>query len=334
MIRMSGWWTLLGAADCVLQLAGCAAPARPGDPLERSGDEIAVCGQLFHTGARVVLWNDPGGYDAYRLEPRFAERPGAAAHAVAAPRARYDSLRRNIPGEALRRIVEDGMSVGELRELIDLFVIHYDACGTARRCFAVLHDQRGLSVHFLIDLDGTIYQTLDLKERAWHATRANDRSVGVELAHIGAYEDPRDPRLLEWYLEGPHGTRLVLPGTLAEEGIRTPGFVPRPARDERVAGAIQGRALHQYDFTDEQYEALARLTAALVRIFPKLPLQLPADAAGRPLPRALGDEEFRAHSGLLGHYHVSAEKVDPGPAFDWRRLLDRARELGPGPLRR
>ena len=44
----------------------------PGTPLPRAGDEIMVAGQLFHTGAPVVLWTDPGGYDAYRTERRFA----------------------------------------------------------------------------------------------------------------------------------------------------------------------------------------------------------------------------------------------------------------------
>src|SRR5690349_24306368 len=43
-----------------------------GRPLARNGDEIMVAGQLFHTGAPVVLWTDPGGYDAYRTERRFA----------------------------------------------------------------------------------------------------------------------------------------------------------------------------------------------------------------------------------------------------------------------
>src|SRR4029434_2282252 len=46
---------------------------RPGAPLPRRGDEIMVCGQLFHTGAPVVLWTDPGGYDAYRTERRFSD---------------------------------------------------------------------------------------------------------------------------------------------------------------------------------------------------------------------------------------------------------------------
>src|SRR5438874_8773236 len=47
-------------------------PAMTGQRLPRCGDEIMVCGQLFHTGAPVVLWTDPGGYDAYRTERRFS----------------------------------------------------------------------------------------------------------------------------------------------------------------------------------------------------------------------------------------------------------------------
>ena len=65
----------------------------PGDPLSRRGDEISVCGQLFHTGTRVVLWNDPAGYDAYRLEPRF--RSGGEDN----PGARYGSFRRQLPAK-------------------------------------------------------------------------------------------------------------------------------------------------------------------------------------------------------------------------------------------
>jgi N-acetylmuramoyl-L-alanine amidase len=55
-------------------LAGCShsTDAQPGQFLHRQGDEIVVCGQLVHTGAPVVTWMDPGGYDAYRVERRFA----------------------------------------------------------------------------------------------------------------------------------------------------------------------------------------------------------------------------------------------------------------------
>src|SRR5262249_30801780 len=55
-----------------------AEPAKVGARLERSGDEIVAAGQFFHTTAPVVLWTDPGGYDAYRVERRFAPREEAS----------------------------------------------------------------------------------------------------------------------------------------------------------------------------------------------------------------------------------------------------------------
>ncbi|MGD1084309.1 MAG: hypothetical protein ABSA47_06080 [Verrucomicrobiota bacterium] len=69
----------LNRAGKILALVLCAAAAGcvcrpPGKLVPRKGDEIMVAGQLFHTGARVVLWSDPGGFDAYR--PRKRAEPG------------------------------------------------------------------------------------------------------------------------------------------------------------------------------------------------------------------------------------------------------------------
>jgi len=91
-----------------------------------------------------------------------------------------------------------------------------------------------------------------------------------------------------------------------------------------ISGTIQGIEREQYDFTDEQYRALAHLTAALVRIFPRIELAAPRTADGAVVPRMLTPEEMAAHSGLVGHYHVTDKKVDPGPAFDWDRLFEEA----------
>jgi N-acetyl-anhydromuramyl-L-alanine amidase AmpD len=55
-------------------------------------------------------------------------------------------------------VKSDEWDLEYLREVVHQLVIHYDGCGTARRCFKVLHDERALSCHFIIDLDGTIYQ--------------------------------------------------------------------------------------------------------------------------------------------------------------------------------
>ena len=62
---------LAGALVLLCLAAGCLAP-RPGTIEPRRGDEIVVAGQLVHTGTPVVLWMDPGGYDAYRVERRFS----------------------------------------------------------------------------------------------------------------------------------------------------------------------------------------------------------------------------------------------------------------------
>src|SRR6187399_81006 len=51
---------------------GAATSRYVGQRLERAGDEIVVAGRFFHTGTPVVLWTDPGGYDAYRVERRFS----------------------------------------------------------------------------------------------------------------------------------------------------------------------------------------------------------------------------------------------------------------------
>src|SRR5215212_10287996 len=78
---------------------GCASKTKPqpvkiGQRLDRRGDEIMVCGQLFHTGARVVLWTDPGGYDAYRTERRFVPMTQASYAATTRPTKDIDSPNR------------------------------------------------------------------------------------------------------------------------------------------------------------------------------------------------------------------------------------------------
>src|SRR4249919_3479521 len=51
---------------------GCTTVPGPGAWVPRHGDEIVVAGKFVHTGTPVVLWMDPGGYDAYRVERRFS----------------------------------------------------------------------------------------------------------------------------------------------------------------------------------------------------------------------------------------------------------------------
>ncbi len=324
--RLAGLMTLLVTAA----LPACVTTprfGRPGEPLVRAGDEIVVCGQLFHTGTPVVLWTDPGGYDAYRAECRFIPDQDKPSKPVSDSVLRYNTYRRHLPDEVTAEIRATGWSLPLLQQYVDLFVIHYDVCGTSRRCFGVLQDLRGLSVHFMLDVDGTIYQTLDLKERAWHAGTANDRSVGIEIANIGAYPDMKT--LEEWYgLDCCCRRYVTFPASVDTGSIRTPGYVARPAREEAVTGEINGRELHQYDLTDAQYDALIKLTATLCRVLPRIQPDYPRDEDGALRTTTLTKEELEGFNGLVGHFHITTDKVDPGPAFDWDRVIAGVRRIG------
>jgi len=342
MLRFSTRKTLRALATLALAvaaagLAGCAT-SKVGVITARQGDEIVVAGQFVHSGTPVVLWMDPGGYDAYRVERRFSsldksgwEASKKEVSTLTSPN-RYGLRRTGLTEAQVERFRGGGWDLPSLQQVVDQFVIHFDACGTSRQCFKVLQDVRDLSVHFLLDVDGTIYQTLDLKERAWHATTSNSRSVGIEIANIGAYGPDETNPFEAWYAKEPSGqTRLTIPPRYGGGGLRAEDFIFHPARPEPVQGVIQGRALLQYDFTPEQYQALIKLTATLCKVLPKIKCDYPKDAAGALIPRKLPDADLMHYEGILGHFHIQTDKVDPGPAFRWDYVIRNARRLIGGP---
>lgn len=309
-------------------LPGCRTPPAPAPasvpvvvppveapkPAEERDDEIIVAGQRFATGTRVITWKESGGCNAYVSAPTLPKN--------------YDVRQAPaIPGDkSPRKAIAPKLDA--LKGFVDQLVLHYDNSGLSKLCFAALQ-QRGLSAHFLLDVDGTIYQTLDLQERALHATTSNSRSVGIEIASPGAYPPKEARSLAKWYQPDAAGkVRLKPPKEIGDSRIHTPGFLGRPARPEPVRGRIHGQELVQYDYTPEQYAALAKLTAALCRVFPLIKCDYPRDAKGRLVLRKLPDAALDKYQGILGHYHVQENKIDPGPAFDWDRLIEDAREAG------
>jgi N-acetyl-anhydromuramyl-L-alanine amidase AmpD len=333
---------LLAVLSAAVFASGCSTLPRAGKLESRTGDELVAAGQFFHTGTRVVLWMDPGGYDAYRVERRFSpieksdwETSAVEVKSLTSPN-RYGLRRTVLSTNEIERVRGGGWDLPLLQRVVDQFVLHFDVCGISRTCFLVLQDDRDLSVHFMLDLDGTIYQTLDLKERAWHATTSNDRSVGVEIANIGAYPaNGRNP-FAQWYQTNGDGKIFItVPPRFNGGGIRTTNFVGHPARNEPVRGTIQGEDLVQYDYTPEQYAALTKLTAALCKVFPKLKCDYPKDAEGKLIPRKLPSAALKNYEGVMGHYHIQTDKTDPGPALDWEKVIGGAqRILGIEPARK
>ena len=120
-------------------MAGCVhSKNRAARPLPRNGTEIIVCGQPFDIGTHVVLWTDPGGYDAYRTERRFAPWDEASYAAttqkvkdITSP-ARYGMrFAKSMTPEEIEK-ARAGWALPDLQQKVDQFVLHYDVAGTSR----------------------------------------------------------------------------------------------------------------------------------------------------------------------------------------------------------
>src|SRR5947207_639405 len=122
---------------CIAALAtGCANRPTQGQFLSRAGDEIVVCGQLVHTGAPVVTWMDPGGYDGYRVERRFVSFDQAdwttsakASTDLKTPN-RYSLRKDGLTSDQIEQVRGGGWTLPMLRAKVDQFVLHYDVAGT------------------------------------------------------------------------------------------------------------------------------------------------------------------------------------------------------------
>lgn len=168
-----------------------------------------------------------------------------------------------------------------------MFVVHWDACLSSRAMAKVLK-QRGLSVAFAIDNDGTIYQLMDTKHIAWHAKGINTQSVGVEIANAV------ELKYQKWYEKH--------------------GFGPRPI----VKGVeLNGKKLpDMLGFYPVQIEALKALIKA-VSVGLIIPLKVPTDKEGNLVMGVDKRVAGRSFKGIVGHYHVTQAKADPaGLALD------------------
>lgn len=68
---------------------------------------------------------------------------------------------------------------------VDTIIIHHTGDDAASKTYATLK-QRRLSVHYIIDRDGTIYYVLDESKIAYHAENWNSRSIGIEIVNTGS----------------------------------------------------------------------------------------------------------------------------------------------------
>jgi len=166
-----------------------------------------------------------------------------------------------------------------------MFVNHWDACLSSESCAKVLN-RRGISVHFLIDNDGTIYQMLDTQHKAWHAgisggVGGNPKGIGVEIsnAYYLKYQD--------WYIKN--------------------GFGERPVQED---AHVHGKKMKPFtDFYPTQLEALKALWKA-VHIGIGIPLVYPINSSGNLSDTVDKDCVKGKFHGICNHYNFTKGKMD------------------------
>lgn len=183
-----------------------------------------------------------------------------------------------------------------VKSVVNQFVLHHDGCSGAAMCFDVLQNERGFSVHFILDNDGTIFQTLDLGLMAFHASLWNDKSIGIEMCNRG------DAKLFPGYYKG------------GKNG---------PDREVKYC-KVNGHTFEAYDYTPEQYDSLRKLSRALLRLLPNLPAEYPQSSPGVQTWDTMPYNASINFAGFIGHYHLTERKWDPG-WFDFNDFCGKLR---------
>ncbi len=212
--------------------------------------------------------------------------PGAPNfYAAAAETGRnYHSSRSGVP--------QTTTDISALQGKVYQILVHHDATWNSLACYNVLRN-RGFSSHLLVDTDGTIYQPLDIRDNAWHGGDVNGTSVGLDMNNVAS----RD------LLEGERGQKYMQDG-------RGGGFMVRK---------INGYTYRSAGYTEPQYLSLVAIILGLHKVLPQIRLFPPLNQAGEVIDRKILNH--RSFTGWFGHMHVSAGKWDPGPGFDWQRVM-------------
>jgi len=254
--------------------------------LANTHDYLIIAGEKRTVpGARIVTFVDEPSWDFARL-----------VHPD--PNSRYVQPRHNDKGLPVT-------DLATIQGIVDMVVLHSDITIDSQSCFRVLK-QRGFSTHFMINWDGTIYQGTDPANMAMHAAselskNVNNHSIGIDVNCLQ----------MNYVSSGEvDAGKAGLAGQMATGATRRMSDVVE----------INGVPWKSWGYTDAQYDALVKLLQELSTHFTKLKLAAPMDERGEiiwQVPEAIDTEKM----GIYGHMHLTAQKFDPGPGFDWPRLI-------------
>ena len=258
----------------------------------------------FNIGVPVIKWTNKGGFDGYDKS-----------------RSAIETLNRKT-GRVRKKVIKGrryGTRENGCHDISQIMIHHTGGDGNGGgRVFNTLHMQRGLSVHFVVDDDGMIYQFLDCKEKAWHAGKHNKMSIGIEC-NLYPLVDKK-------------------PDYYSKARCRRNGNQPH------VVGVdeIHGVRMNVFKFTKMQVKTLARLCAGLwVALNLTERGSLNMDTASRffslasppVFPRTHGGAIAKTvvsrptdHIGLIGHLQATRRKIDPA-GFPWQYFEKKVSQL-------
>ncbi|MBP7127780.1 N-acetylmuramoyl-L-alanine amidase, partial [Myxococcota bacterium] len=153
--------------------------------------DIIIAGKAFplpDPRVKVVTFRDPGGFTFYQVQggqvaPLMASDDSGDVVPLVRPRNRPAGAPPKVlalQGAGWADLDPSGNALAALRKVVRGVVLHHDGTASARICYETLK-QRGLSSHFQIDRDGTVYQAADVADMTWHAAGLNAVTVGFDL---------------------------------------------------------------------------------------------------------------------------------------------------------
>lgn len=167
------------------------------------------------------------------------------------------------------------------RKTTKIMLHHTKSENEASAVFSNLQSERK-SVQFFIDAAGQIYQFCDADSFAEHGgkldadgvTSTNKDTVGIEIQNLAS---------------------------------KVPNTLNRPLYSETIHGKTNTRT----GFLPVQTASVIELCKALCNNY-SLPVAVPTDAEGEVIARILTVPEWEAFSGIVGHFHATERRGDPG----------------------
>lgn len=216
------------------------------------GNNIIISGQEFDIGTKVVLWNEKPYYNFYNT------------------------------GKLKIR----NLSIDQLRQKLNMIVIHHADTYRASTTFAVLKE-RGLSCNFLIDDDenedgcATIYQCADIKDSCYSQKIYNDFGPGIEVSYRpGAWQNTQLYSVVNQnkYKVKPH---------------------------DIVTDKIHGHTLKVFSPSKAQVKSLIFLVSGYLKAFPDIVKEFPKDENGNYIKTIVNEPR-----GIVNHFNLDRAKID------------------------